>query len=158
MGDCRHSNWPSLVGPHSLCNRMFCGVLFVVTLILEFSVGVRAFVIWLSQMSSFVSYYDMRLSNKTLTQRYVKSSLRKLYGLERDFIHQYEVFLSRTLHGILGQAHSQLYPLSIRHYNNSWSYYLTFLLNLTFLPYSERFRWSISNGCVRVSKFPLSSC
>ena len=53
----------------------------------------------------------MRLSNKLLGQGFEKerlrSSLRKFYGRYGDLIKQYEVPLSRMLHGILDDDHLQ---------------------------------------------------
>ena len=53
----------------------------------------------------------MRLSNKLLGQGYVKerlkSSLRKFYGRYGDLTKQYEVPLSRMLHDILNDDHTQ---------------------------------------------------
>ena len=53
----------------------------------------------------------MRLSNKLLGQGYVKerlkSSLRKFYGRYGDLTKQYEVPLSRMLHDILDDEHTQ---------------------------------------------------
>ena len=53
----------------------------------------------------------MRLYNKLLGQGYVKerlkSSLRKFYGRYGDLTKQYEVPLSRMLHGILDDDHTQ---------------------------------------------------
>ena len=52
-----------------------------------------------------------RLSNKLLLQGYVKerlsSSLRNFFGRYGDLIKQYEVPLSRMLHGILDDDHLQ---------------------------------------------------
>ena len=64
----------------------------------------------------------MRLSNKLLGQGYIKerlkSSLRKFYGRYGDLIKQYEVPLSRMLHGILDDDHIQWHPTLIGHYTN----------------------------------------
>ena len=49
-----YSNWPSEVDPQPLCNRTFLWRFFVLSLCLfDISAVVGAFVIWLSQISSF---------------------------------------------------------------------------------------------------------
>ena len=50
-----YSNWLSYVGPQSMCNRSLWWRFCVVTCFLDFSVGVRDFVICLSQISSLFS-------------------------------------------------------------------------------------------------------
>ena len=59
LGSCRYSNWPSEVGPQSLCNRLFCLRFDFscchVVFFLYFSVDIGVFVIWLSQISSYFS-------------------------------------------------------------------------------------------------------
>ena len=57
---CRYSNWPSYVGPQSLCNRSFGGVFVLLRCFLDFSGVVGAFVIRLRQISSF--FYNERFS------------------------------------------------------------------------------------------------
>ena len=53
--DCCYSNWPSLVGPQSLCNESFWLRFMLSRCFLDFSVVVGAFVIGLSQISSLFS-------------------------------------------------------------------------------------------------------
>ena len=56
FGGYRYPNWPSEVGPQSLCNRRFWWRLCVVTLLFGFFSRCRGFVIKLSQISSFSLY------------------------------------------------------------------------------------------------------
>ena len=56
LGGYRCPNWPSWVGPQSLCNRSFGGVFVLSRCFLDFSAGVGAFIIGLSQISSFFSW------------------------------------------------------------------------------------------------------
>ena len=54
-GDCCYSNWPSLVGPQSLCYRFFWWRFLCWHDV--FFIFLWAFVIGLSQISSFLSYH-----------------------------------------------------------------------------------------------------
>ena len=63
VGWLSYSNWPSLVGPQSLCNRTFLVALFVLSLWpFDISVCIGAFLIGLSQISSFVSFQQTVLA------------------------------------------------------------------------------------------------
>ena len=74
FGDCCYSNWPSSVGPQSLCNQSFGGVFVLSRCFLDVSVGVGAFVIGLSQISSLFSYIQLsREKGRDLSQSYDKS-------------------------------------------------------------------------------------
>ena len=57
LGGCSYSNWPSEVGPQPLCNRTFLWRCLCCHCPFDISVGVGAFVIGLSQISSFFSCY-----------------------------------------------------------------------------------------------------
>ena len=67
-----HTSWVAVATPtdrpKSVRNRclieLFCGVVCVVTLPFDISVGVGAFVIGLSQISSFFSFTDLNLKGK----------------------------------------------------------------------------------------------
>ena len=93
----------------------------------------------------------MRLSNKLLGQGYVKerlkSSLRKFYGRYGDLTKQYEVPLSRMLHDILDDDHTQWHPPLIGHYTNFWPILIwTLLPNLTFYLIVQGFHRTYATG------------
>ena len=93
----------------------------------------------------------MRLSNKLLGQRYVKehlkSSLRKFHGRYGDLTKQYEVPLSRMLHGILDDDHIQWHPTLIGHYTNFWPLLIwTLLPNSTFYLIVQGFHRTYATG------------
>ena len=95
----------------------------------------------------------MRLSNKLLSQGYVKellkSSLRKFYGRYEDLTKQYEVPLSRMLHDILDDDHIQWHPTLIRHYTNFLPLLIwTLLPNLTFYLIVHGFHRTYATGAV----------
>ena len=78
LGGDRYTNWPSQVGPQSLCNRSFWWVQGLLS----------ESVLWPSQISSFFSY---RLTMKEYVTKCLKKSVRKLYGRYGDMIKQYIV-------------------------------------------------------------------
>ena len=93
----------------------------------------------------------MRPSNKLLGQGYVrerlKSSLRKFYGRYGDLTKQYEVPLSRMLHDILDDDHTQWHPPLIGHYTNFWPLLIwTLLPNLTFYLIVQGFHRTYATG------------
>ena len=93
----------------------------------------------------------MRLSNKLFGQGYVKerlkSSLRKFYGRYGDLTKQYEVPLSRMLHDILDDDHTQWHPPLIGHYTNFWPLLIwTLLPNLTFYLIARGFHRTYATG------------
>ena len=85
---CSYSNLPSLVGPQSLCNRTSWWRCFVLSICpFDISVGVRAFVIGLSQIDLFLfslvfdpstALYRSFLKHYTLTNKAMGTIWRDL--------------------------------------------------------------------------------
>ena len=72
----------------------------------------------------------------------------KFYGRYVDLTKQYEVPLSRMLHDILEDNHTQWHPPLIRHYTNFWPFTdLDLITEFDFLPNCVRFPYNICNGC-----------
>ena len=78
---------------------------------------------------------------------YFTSEPRKFYGRYGDLTKQYDVPLSRMLHGILDDDHIQWHPPLIGHYTNFWPLLIwTLLLNLTFYLIVQGFHRTSATG------------
>ena len=76
---------------------------------------------------------DFPISFSGYVKERLKSSLRNVYGRYGDLTKQYEVPLSRMLHGILDNDHIQWHHPLIGHYTKFWPLLIwTLLPNLTF--------------------------